>query len=159
MTLPQLAGIVLRMLATEFLLGMILNLYVALPFPSPLDLVAVAGVAVLVLHIFLAFALLVASVRMVTIALRASGRFAVGASAVTAIGVVLAFVAGVDFTGGGQNNGASFLMTVGFFVAMMATSWLLGRAAATPPGAQLSGRSPSLQASDGGGDGRFAPRE
>ncbi len=159
MTLPRLTGIVLRTLATEFLLGMILNLYVALPFPSPLDLVAVAGIAVLVLHIFLAIALVVASVWMVTMARRTPDRFALGASAVTAAGVLLAFLAGVDFTGAGQSNPASFLMTVGFFVAMMATSLLLGRGGAAPAGPQVSGRSPSLQASDGGGDGRFAPRE
>lgn len=129
MTLARLTGIVLRMLATEFLLGMILNLYVTLPFPTPLDLVAIAGIAVLVVHILLAVALVVAGVRMVMLARRTRDRLALAASAVTATGVVLAFVAGVAFTGGTQSDAASLLMTLGFFVAMMAASVLLGRSA------------------------------
>ncbi len=133
-SLERLAGFELRTLATQFVLGMILNLYVTLPFPSPLTTAAVLGIVVLGAHIIVGTAALGLSLRMTTVAARGPGRRGLGLSAATAIGNAIAYLAGISFTVGGQTDTASFVMTVGFYIAIMASALLLG---GPPRGARL----------------------
>lgn len=142
-TLDRLAGFELRTLATQFLLGMILNLYVSLPFPSPLTTAALLGVVVLVLHIIVGIAALGLSLRMIVTAARGPGRRGLALSAITAAGNIVAFLAGLSFTFGDQSDAASFVMTFGFYIAMMASALLLGGALRAPRESPRSGGAPA----------------
>ncbi len=144
-SLEQLAGFELRTLATQFFLGMILNLYVTLPFPSPLTTAAILGLVVLGAHILVGTAALGLSLRMVTVAARRAGRRGLGLSTAAAVGNAIAYLAGISFTVGGQTDTASFVMTVGFYLAMMASALLLGGPLRSPRGfpADASGTEPS----------------
>lgn len=129
MTLHRLTGFLLRTLATQFLLGTILNLYVSLPFPRPLTTAALAGLVVLVLHIAIGVGALAISLRMVLAAARSPERWGLGLSATAATGLAVAFLAGMGLTFGDQSNLSSFIMTLGFYVALMAGAVLLGQPA------------------------------
>ncbi len=128
-TLERLANFLLRTLATEFLLGMILNLYVPLPFPSPLDLVATLGIVVLIAHILVGLGALGLSLRMTVQAARAPGRSGLALSAVAAGSMVVSFLSGMSFAFRDPSTFSSLLMTVGFYVGMMAATLLVARPA------------------------------
>ncbi|HYM38631.1 MAG TPA: hypothetical protein VEY12_00605 [Thermoplasmata archaeon] len=126
MTLQRLAGFLVRTLATQFLLGMLLNLYVTFPLPSPLTTAALLGAVVLILHIALGVGALAISLRMVIVASRSPGRRGLGLSDIAAAGLIVAFLSGMSFTFGDQSNTASLIMTVSFYIALMAGALLLG---------------------------------
>lgn len=120
-TVPFLAGVQLRMLAVQFLLGTYLALFVSL---EALDLV---GATVLVLHIVLGFGLLVVSLRMVLAAVRTGVQRGIVWPAVSLLGMIAAFLAGSSFTFAGESDAASFVMAFGFFLGLISDSAILGR--------------------------------
>jgi hypothetical protein len=127
--LAFLAGVQLRMLGVQFLLGTYLSLFVSLSAMSLFD----AGV--LVVHILYAFGLVVVSLLLVRAAVRVRNRHGIVWSAVSAFGMILALLAGSSFTFGGESNVASFVMAFGFFLGLISDSFLLGPAR-SPAGTQ-----------------------
>lgn len=138
MSLPRLAGTLLRVLAGQFLLGEILSIYVTLPFPSPMTLAAWLGVVVLLLHILLGIVGLGIAVRMVLAARQEPQRRGLGLSLVALVGLIAAFLAGASFTLGSQADNASFVMALGFYLALLAGALILGRP--TKTGSEITSR-------------------
>lgn len=127
MTFHAVTGGFLRALATQFLLGMILNLYVVIPFPSPLTTAATLGIVVLGLHIAVGVMVLVFAFWMVLKAYRSPGRRGLGLSLVAALSVLASFIEGASFTFMYQSALDSFIMALGFYLALMAGLLLYGR--------------------------------
>lgn len=137
---------ILALLAAQFLLGMALNLYVPVGTGSAPSILS--GNVVLLAHIALAALLIGGSARVVALAARLHDRHALGAGLVTLIGAVGASAAGLSFTFGGQDAGASFGMSLGFAAVLVGTMGLLARGAPTPGRAR---EPPRPAAPDAGG--------
>jgi uncharacterized membrane protein len=129
--LPTLGAAMLGLLVIEFLLGMALALFLALPTGGPLTVLAASPL--LWLHILVGFLLIGITAN----ALRWTvGRTPRAAQAITALGfasAIGAFLAGMAFTFGDQSPGASYAMSVGFVGVLLDAGYLLAR------GAQLVG--------------------
>ncbi len=107
----------LGLLGAQFLLGMAVNLFVQLP-PSGAAMAAMmSGNPLVPLHMMLGMLLGVGAVLAVVLAL-SGGRAVIGFAALALGGIVIAGVGGLTFLFGGHDNSASFLMSVGFLVAV-----------------------------------------
>ncbi len=122
--LPFLAGPMLALLVAEFLLGMALNLWVALPSGDGVG--ALLTSPVLLAHVALAVLLVGISARAVVIARRLDHREAIGASSLALLSAILASVAGWAFTFGGQSAGEAYAMAAGFAGVLVGAFLLLG---------------------------------
>lgn len=100
-------GMTLALLLAQFLLGMYLNVFVPAPHGQP----------VLTVHIALGTLLLV--VAMVTTVVAVAGRGLVAAvlSASGLVFLVMAWIGGARFLGGGDHNADSYVMATGFILA------------------------------------------
>ena len=107
----------LGLLAMQFLLGMALNLYVTIP-PFGAGMAAMMRTGPLVMaHMMLGMVL--AGGALLTLATALPwGRRAVGCAAAALAGILVAGLGGLLFLLGGQTSGASYLMAVGFLVAV-----------------------------------------
>lgn len=107
----------LGLLAVQFLLGMALNLYVTIPsFDSGMTAMMRTG-PLLMVHMMLGMVLAGGALLALAMALP-QGRQAVGCAATALGGIFVAGLGGVLFLMDGQDNGNSYLMAVGFLVAV-----------------------------------------
>jgi hypothetical protein len=112
------------LLAIEFLLGMTLNLFVALPSGGGAGSILVSD-PILVLHLLVGLLPLGLTGRALAMALRLHRPRLVAVTALGLISVVVAFLSGLSFMLGGQSAGASFAMSAGFAGAFLAAALLL----------------------------------
>jgi hypothetical protein len=115
----------LGLVAIEFLLGMALNVYVALPGGSPLHILE--STPLLDVHFVLGFLLLGISARAVALAARAADRPALAFTALGLLSGVAAFLAGLEFAFGGGSASASYIMSLGFVGLLITAGFLLSR--------------------------------
>jgi len=125
----------LTMLAIQFILGMILNLFVTIPKVHPGQsgnfgsrsihgfgwAITNGGGITLLLHVIMAILLLIASLSLVIRTISAKSSFWVGVSAFGAIGVIVALTNGLAFIGY-DSDATSFVMAMGFITAAAAYS-------------------------------------
>lgn len=142
-TTPFLAGILVVLLAFQFLLGTYLNLYVTIPSGGNLGALSWDGLAVLALHILLGIMVVGTSLRMTLVAVRARNGREIAFSAIAAIGLTLAFLGGADFTFASQGNGQSFVMAFGFFLGVLGSGLLMARAHLPRPQGDAPAGTPS----------------
>ncbi len=107
----------LALLGVQFLVGMAVNLYVHLPSNGTTMMQMMGNGPLLMLHMMLGMVLAVGAVVSVAVA-APFGRRAVTYAAIALGGIVSAGLGGVVFLMDGQGNGASYLMAVGFLVAV-----------------------------------------
>ena len=118
----QLSGIavplgLLGFLGVQFLLGMAINLFVQLS-PSGAVMTEMMGNGLLVgIHMMLGIILVAGGVLGVATALP-NGRQPTACAVVALVGILTAGLGGVAFLMGGQSNDASYLMAIGFLVAV-----------------------------------------
>lgn len=101
------------LLAIEFALGILLNLYLTLPSGATVFAVLTSS-AVLDLHIVFAVLIIGITARSSVIAPRSEDRRARWGSWLGLLSALLATAAGADFVFNGQNPTASVVMTIGF---------------------------------------------
>ncbi len=140
---PFLAGVLTALLSIQFLLGTYLNLYVTIPSGGNLGALSVDGLVVLILHILLGIMVIGTSLRMAFVALRSHDRGQTALSAIAAIGMILAFLAGADFTFSSQGDASSFVMAFGFFLGMFCSGLIIWRAHLPRPGSAPTQETPS----------------
>jgi glucan phosphoethanolaminetransferase (alkaline phosphatase superfamily) len=130
----------LSMLGIQFILGMVLNLFVQLPkihsgtsgnFFSRFVhgfgwAITIGGGIVLTLHVLVAIGLLLGSLALLARAIAVRNKPWIIGSAIGALGVITALTNGLAFIGYNQ-NATSFVMAMGFFVAATAYSVVLAR--------------------------------
>ena len=109
------------LLGLQFVLGMVLNLYIGLPSNGSMSSLPVPSLIVLVLHIVVAFVLVAVAIGIVISALMAKNKSVLSGSLVVVLGVVIAFAAGVVFLYDGQNNIYSLIMALGFLASTAGT--------------------------------------
>ena len=107
----------LGLLAIQFLLGMAVNLYVKLPSAGGAMTEMMGSGPLVVIHMMLGMLLAAGALLAVALALP-YGRQAVGCAAIALSGILVAGLGGLRFLMDGQSNGASYLMAVGFLVAV-----------------------------------------
>jgi hypothetical protein len=108
----------LGLLGVEFLVGMGVNFYVELPSGGMTQMMRGGGAnPLLMVHMMLGMTLGVGAVLTLWFA-RRYGRWPIVCATVALAGIVGAGIAGMVFAVGGQNDVASFLMAVGFLVAL-----------------------------------------
>jgi hypothetical protein len=136
-TLDRLAIGMFLLLAIEFVLGMILGLFVSLPSGS-----GVVGILtstpVLDLHILLAVFIIGISARAIALARAQPDRSRLYASVLALVSALIATAAGWGYAFEGQDPGASFVMSLGFLGVMLGAFVLYRRpsgAVARPAGA------------------------
>jgi hypothetical protein len=112
------------LLAIQFLLGMTLNLFVALPSGGGAGSILVSD-PVLLLHLGVGILLLGLAGRALAMALPLHRPRLVAVTALGLTSVVVAFLSGLSFMSGGQSAGASFVMSAGFAGAFLAAALLL----------------------------------
>ena len=107
----------LGLLGVQFLLGMAINLFVHI-WPAGAGMAEMMGNGPLVgIHMMLGMILVAGGVLGVATALP-NGRQATACAVVALGGILVAGLGGLAFLMGGQSNGASYLMAVGFLVAV-----------------------------------------
>ena len=107
----------LGLLAVQFLLGMALNLYVSIPaFGASMAAMMRTGPLVM-MHMMLGMLLAGGALLALALALPL-GRRAAGCASVGLVGILVAGLGGLLFLMDGQTNGTSYLMAVGFLVAV-----------------------------------------
>jgi hypothetical protein len=113
----------LSMLGIQFILGMILNLFIKLPKDSSGLGTAIkhGGGIVLVLHILIAVGLLIGSITLIARAFSSKNRYGIIASITGAIGIIAALTNGFAFIGS-DSDVNSFIMAIGFMLAVTAYS-------------------------------------
>ncbi len=126
-TAPFMAAVLMALLSIEFLLGTYLNLYVTIP-TGGVGAMDTGGLIVLILHIVVGIMVIGTAGRLAYVASKARDRLQTILSMIAALGVVLAFLAGADFTFSGQADASSFTMAFGFFLGMLCSALIAGRA-------------------------------
>ncbi len=134
-TVPFLAGVLMALLSFEFLLGTYLNLYVTIPSGGNLGALDLSGLVVLILHILVGIMVIGTAGRLTFGAARAHNGRQIVLAATATLGMVIAFLAGADFTFSSQGNAASFLMAFGFFLGMICSTLIVAAAHVTRPAA------------------------
>ncbi len=127
-TAPFMAGILTALLSFQFLLGTYLNLYVTIPSGGNLGALDVAGLVVLILHIIVGVLVVGTSLQLLVVAWRAHNGRQTALAGIAALGMILAFLAGANFTFSSQGNAASFLMAFGFFLGMIGSALIVAGA-------------------------------
>lgn len=117
--LPSLAPplVMLGLLGAQFLLGMAVNLFVQLPPSGEAMATMMSGNPLIPLHMMLGILLGAGAVLAVVLA-RAGGTAVIGCAALALGGIVVAGSGGLTFLFGSYDNTFSFLMSVGFLVAV-----------------------------------------
>lgn len=119
------AMLVLGVLAVQFLLGMDVNLFVHLPDPGYSVgmggmMGVMAGSPALMVHMLLGILLAILGLVAVLTAATTGRTGVLVSSVVGALGIVVAGLGGIRFLMYGQGTVASFVMAVGFLVALLA---------------------------------------
>ena len=127
MSLDRLANGMFLLLAIEFLLGMVLALFVTLP-TNPGVVAVLTSTPVLDLHIVVALLLIGISVRAVALARGVPDRLPMAAASIALLSSIVATGAGWEFAFHGQNPDASFVMAVGFLGVLVGAFLLRGGA-------------------------------
>lgn len=123
----------LNMLALQFILGMILNLFVTLPNKHPGQsgnyfirsshnfawAISLGGGVTLFLHVLVAIGLLLGSIAFVVRAVKAHSKLWIWVSGIGLIGILTAFSHGLAFLDY-NNDVESFIMAMGYIVATVA---------------------------------------
>lgn len=134
-------------LAVQFLLGMYVNLYVNLPPVSSgarrvgesmmggFGTMFSPGRPVLMAHMMLGMLLVAIGVVALVVAAGSRDRFAIAWSAAGLAALLIAGYGGISFFMFGQDNGASYLMAVGFLASFAA--YLTGALHTSAPGPLL----------------------
>jgi hypothetical protein len=121
---PSVLGIpLLALLAVEFLLGMALNLFIAVPPGSPASILESSPW--LDVHIAVGLMLLGLLGRIVALGARQRDPSTTIAGAIGLASGVGAFLAGLSFAFGGGSPAASFVMSVGFAGLLVSAAILL----------------------------------
>ena len=116
----------LGLLGVQFLLGMAVNLYVQLPSRGA-SMEGMIDGGLVVIHMILGLLLAAGVLLAVALALP-YGRAAAGCAAAALVGILVAGLGGLLFLMDGRGNGASYLMAVGFLVAVVGyVTELVGR--------------------------------
>ncbi len=134
-TVPFLAGVLMALLSFQFLLGTYLSLYVTIPSGGNLGAVDLGGLVVLILHILVGVMVIGTAGRLTFVASKAHNGRQVALAAIATLGMVIAFLAGADFTFSSQGNAASFLMAFGFFLGMICSALIMAGAHVPGPAA------------------------
>ncbi len=127
--LRVLALVALLCLSIEFVLGMLVNLYVEIPNPLPEETaggmlqalgwsLAQTGMPSLWLHVVLGLALLLAAIALLVLSIVARQTRWIIASLVAALGILLATLSGTGFVYTGEAAG-SMAMSIGFVLALV----------------------------------------
>jgi hypothetical protein len=127
----------LTMLSIQFILGMVLNLFVELPKNASVGSILSHGGVVLVLHILVAVGLLLGSLALIFRASAAHSKSWLIASIIGALGVFVALTNGLAFIFN-DDDVTSFIMALGFIVAATAYSTTLSFAEHPEDTRQLS---------------------
>jgi hypothetical protein len=128
MTLERLALGMFVLLAIEFVLGMILGLFVNLPSGSGVVSI-LTSTPILGLHILIALFIVGISIRAVVLALREPDRTLLGAAGLALGSALVATGAGWEFAFHGQSAVASFVMAMGFLGVLIGAFVLQRRSA------------------------------
>jgi hypothetical protein len=129
-TFRQQSIALLNMLALQFILGMILNLFVNLPSKHPGQsgnyfvrsahsfgwAITLGGGIALFLHVLVAIGLLVGSIAFTVLAIKKRDTFWVWVSTVALLGILAAFSNGLSFLDFNHNLN-SFIMAMGYILA------------------------------------------
>jgi hypothetical protein len=115
--ISRLGSAEIGLLGLQFILGMILNLFVGLPSNGSLTGIPPVYAAVLLGHIIVAFALIAIGALLIVLGFQSKSKVAIVGSLIVLTGVAVAFAAGVIFLYDGQNNVYSFIMALGFLVS------------------------------------------
>lgn len=107
----------LGLLAVQFLLGMGVNLFVTLPSAGFAMAEMMFSGPLVMVHMILGMLLAVGALFAIVAAFE-YGPWAIFCAATSLGGILVAGAGGLTFLMGGQSNGASFLMAVGFLVAV-----------------------------------------
>ncbi len=137
-TAPFLAAVLMALLSIQFLLGTYLNLYVSIPSGGNLGGLDLGGLIVLILHIIVGIMVIGTAGRLTFVASKAHNGRQTALAAVAAIGMVVAFLAGADFTFSSQSNASSFLMAFGFFLGMICSALIVAAAQLPRPAGTTS---------------------
>lgn len=132
-TVPFLAGVLVSLLAFQFLLGTYLELFVTIPPGRDLGALPLDGLVVLVLHILLGIMVITTSLRMTFVAARARNGRQIALAGIAALGMIVAFLSGAGFTFGDPGDVLSFVMAFGTFLGLLGSGLLLARAHAPRP--------------------------
>jgi hypothetical protein len=127
----------LTMLSIQFILGMVLNLFVELPKNASVGSILSHGGVVLVLHILVAVGLLLGSLALIFRASTAHSKSWLIASIIGALGVFVALTNGLAFIFN-DDDVTSFIMALSFIVAATAYSTTLSFAEHPEDTRQLS---------------------
>ena len=107
----------LGLLTVQFLIGMAVNLYVTLPSANSGMAGMMRGGPLVMIHMMLGIILILGALVAFVTSLP-YGRWAIVCAAISLGGMILAGVGGITFLMGGESNSASFLMAIGFLVAV-----------------------------------------
>ncbi len=118
----------MALLSIQFLLGTYLTLYVTIPAGGNLGAIDLGGLVVLILHIIVGILVIGTAGRLTYVASKAHNGRQTALAAIAFLGMVVAFLAGADFTFSSQGNGASFLMAFGFFLGMICSALIVAGA-------------------------------
>jgi len=120
----------LTMLSVQFILGMILNLFVELPKNASLGSTLSHGGIVLALHILVAIGLLLGSITLIFRSATAHSKSWLIASIIGALSIFVALTNGLAFIFN-NDDVTSFIMAIGFIVAAAVYSTVLSFSEAT----------------------------
>lgn len=126
-TAPFMAAVLIALLSIEFLLGTYLTLFVEIP-ASGVGAIGLGGLVVLALHIIVGIMVIGTAGRLAYVASKSHDRRQTALGIVAFVGMVLAFLAGADFTFVDQANGDSFGMAFGFFLGMICAALIVAMA-------------------------------
>ena len=134
-TAPFLAAVLMALLSIEFLLGTYLNLFVPIPPDGNLGALPPAGLVILALHIIVGVMVIGTAGRLALVASTSHERRQTALAVIAAVGMVIAFLAGADFTFVDQAAGDSFGMAFGFFLGMICSALIVAMAHVPRPDA------------------------
>lgn len=120
------AAVLMALLSFEFLLGTYLNLFVPIP-ASGVGAIGLGGLVVLVLHIIVGIMVIGTAGRLAYVASKSRDRRQTALGIIAFVGMVIAFLAGADFTFVDQANSDSFGMAFGFFLGMVCAALIIAR--------------------------------
>lgn len=127
-TLRVLAWVALLLLSVEFVLGMLVNLFVEIPSPLPgtaggilqalVWSLAQTSMPSLWLHVALGLALLLIGIALLVLSIAARQRRWIIASLVAVLGILFATLSGTGFVNTGE-DASSLAMSIGFVLALL----------------------------------------
>ncbi|MCL4337457.1 MAG: hypothetical protein M1129_04020 [Candidatus Thermoplasmatota archaeon] len=116
--LSMFLGILTMLLGIQFLIGMYINLYIALPVGTHSFAGYITENGIVAAHIFMAFLIVVLDFFAFFMAIHARiGNLYILSVLLSLVSIVISGISGMIFLMGGQNNAYSFAMAVFFLLA------------------------------------------